>query len=74
LARYILKAKAQRINARDIRRSSGIATLKVAGDVDAAIEALAEAGWLRDGKQRQGDSPGRQSKDYLVNPGVHVSG
>lgn len=71
LARYILKTKAQRINARDIRRSSGIATLKVAGDVDEAIESLAEAGWLRDAKQRQGDSPGRQSKDFLVNPAVH---
>ena len=71
LARFILKTKAQRINARDIRRSSGIATLKVAGDVDAATEALAEAGWLRDAKQRQGDTPGRQSKDYLVNPAVH---
>lgn len=71
LGRYILKSGSQRINARDIRRSSGIATLKVAGDVDAAIEALAEAGWLRDGRQRQGDTPGRASKDYLVNPAVH---
>jgi hypothetical protein len=74
LARHILKTKAQRINARDVRRKSGIATLKVAADVDAATGALAEAGWLRDAKKRQGDTPGRQSKDYLVNPAVHKVG
>ncbi len=70
LARYIVKTNATRINARDIRRTSGIATLKHAQDVDAATEALEEAGWLRALKQRQGDTPGRASKDYTVNPAV----
>lgn len=71
LARYILKNEAQRINARDIRRSSGIATLKVAADVEAATEALEEANWLRPAPSRSGGSPGRATKDFLVNPAVH---
>ncbi|WP_426262991.1 DUF3987 domain-containing protein [Sphingomonas sp. PWP1-2] len=71
LARYILKTSAQRINARDIRRTSGIATLKQAQDVDAATEALAEAGWLRPLQEREGGTPGKPRKDYLVNPAVH---
>ncbi|MEG3178184.1 DUF3987 domain-containing protein [Sphingomonas sp. RB3P16] len=71
LARYILKTKAQRINARDIRRTSGIATLKQAQDVDAATEALAEAGWLRAAKEREGDTPGKPRKDFIVNPAVY---
>jgi hypothetical protein len=71
LGRYILKTSAQRVNARDIRRTSGIATLKVAADVDAATEALVEAGWLRAVNDRAGDTPGRAAKNFLVNPAVH---
>jgi len=71
LARYILKTKAQRINARDIRRTSGIATLKVAADVEAATEALVDAGWLRGAGERAGDTPGKPRKDFIVNPAVH---
>lgn len=71
LARYILKTKAQRINLRDVRRGSGIATLKIAADVEAATEALVEAGWLRGVGERAGDTPGKMRKDYLVNPMVH---
>jgi hypothetical protein len=70
LACYITKTGATRINARDIRRTSGIATLKQAQDVDEAIDALIEAGWLRALKHREGDTPGRTSKDYIVNPAV----
>jgi hypothetical protein len=71
LGRHIIKTGAKRINLRDVRRSSGIATLKVAADVDAAAEALAEAGWLRAAPTRAGDRPGQATKDYLVNPDVH---
>lgn len=71
LGKHILKTAAKRINLRDVRRSSGIATLKVAADVDAAAEALAEAGWLRPAPTRAGDRPGQATKDYLVNPAVH---
>jgi len=71
LARHILKTKAERINARDIQRNSGIATLKVAADVEAATELLIEAGWLRSAPGREGDTPGKARKDFLVNPAVH---
>lgn len=71
LARHIRKTGAQRINARDIRRESGLPGLKVAADVDAATDALCEAGWLRMAPMRIGGTPGRASKDFLVNPAVH---
>ncbi|TCP98292.1 uncharacterized protein DUF3987 [Sphingomonas sp. PP-F2F-A104-K0414] len=71
LARHILKTKTQRINLRDVRRESGIATLKIAADVEAATEALVEAGWLRGVGERAGDTAGKPRKDYLVNPMVH---
>lgn len=71
LGKHILKTQAPRINARDIRRTSGIATLKIAADVDAAAEALVEAGWLRAAPSRAGDRPGQATKDFLVNPAVH---
>ena len=74
LARYILKAGAERINARDIQRSSGIASLKAAADVEAATDALTEAGWLRSAMHRDGDTPGKPRKDFLVNPLVHGGG
>ncbi|TCP36535.1 DUF3987 domain-containing protein [Sphingomonas sp. BK235] len=71
LGRYILKTKAERINARDVRRTSGIATLKAVPEVEAATEALTEAGWLRPAPHRNGEAIGRPSKDFLVNPAVH---
>jgi hypothetical protein len=71
LARHILKTKAERINGRDVRRNSGIATLKVAADVEAATDALIEAGWLRSMPAREGDTPGKPRKDFLVNPAVY---
>jgi hypothetical protein len=71
LARHIKKHGAQRINARDIQRNSGIATLKVAADVEGATELLIEAGCLRSAPGRDGDTPGKARKDFLVNPAVH---
>ncbi|WP_294211363.1 DUF3987 domain-containing protein [uncultured Sphingomonas sp.] len=72
LARFILKGNLERINARnDVQRNSKLPTLKTSQDVDAALEALMDAGWLREAPSRQGDAPGRQKKDYLVNPAVH---
>lgn len=71
LGRHILKIGAQRINARDVRRNSGIATLKATPEMDAATEALVEANWLRPAPARASDTPGRTSKDFLVNPAVH---
>lgn len=71
LARHISKGRLERINARDVQRDSTLPTLKTRQDVEAAIEALGEAGWLRDAPSRQGGTTGRQRKDHLVNPAVH---
>jgi hypothetical protein len=68
LARYIRRHRPRSINARDIRRTSGIATLKRAPDVEEAIKALVEAEWLRLDASREGGTPGRARKDFLVNP------
>jgi hypothetical protein len=73
LAKHIRKSGAQRINARDVQRSSGIPALKLAIDVDAATDALVEADWLRPAPSRAGDTVGKARKDFLVNPAVHGS-
>ena len=70
LARYIRRHKPRSVNARDIRRTSGIPNLKRAPDVDEALQALVEADWLRLDPSRDGGTPGRSRKDYMVNPGA----
>lgn len=70
LARYVQRNRPSTINARDIRRSSGIAALKVASAVDEATQALVEADWLRPDGARDGGTAGRARKDYIVNPGI----
>jgi hypothetical protein len=62
-------------NARDLRRSMGtpFREPKRPGELsrmDAACEVLVEAGLLRADFSRAGNSPGQQTKDYLVNPVV----
>lgn len=69
LARHILKTKAEIINLREIKRSSGMPTLKKEGAADAAIENLIDAGWLR--RLRDPNTNGRPKSDFLVNPAVH---
>jgi hypothetical protein len=74
LARQILRKKAERINVREVKRQWSIPTLKTTDKVEEAIEALVEANWLRSAPIRAGGTPGRASKDYLVNPAVLSSG
>ncbi|MGE7205767.1 DUF3987 domain-containing protein [Sphingomonas sp. NPDC019816] len=71
LSRFIVKERLERINAREVQRNPKLPSLGNKQDVEAAVEALMEAGWLREGFTRQGDGPGRPKKDYLVNPAVH---
>ncbi|MEN2748212.1 DUF3987 domain-containing protein [Sphingomonas sp. T9W2] len=74
LARFIVAGRLERINARDIQRNAKLPTLKTAQDVEGATEALTDAGWLREAPTRSGSAPGRQRRDYLVNPAVHGVG
>lgn len=70
LARHITRHKLDRFNARSLRRESGLPGLRDAEAMRLAIEALVEADWLKPDGNRQGQTPGRQSSDYLVNPAV----
>jgi hypothetical protein len=71
LARYIVKQGSGRINARDIQQNGALPTFKRRDNVEAATEALMETNWLFEAPSRQGDTPGKQRKDFLVNPAVH---
>jgi hypothetical protein len=70
LGRYIRRFKLAKVNARDVHRKFRIPGMKDAAPVNEAIELLVEADWLRGAGQRQGDTPGRRSADYIVNPAV----
>lgn len=74
LGRYVQKARLAKLNARDTRRNCGIPALKDTQALSDAIDFLVEADWLRAAPSRAGSNPGRQSSDYLVNPGVLANG
>jgi putative DNA primase/helicase len=71
LARYILRHKPRKINARDVRRTAGLPGLKDAQAVNDAFTQLVEADWLTATPHRAGETVGRQSSDFIVNPTVH---
>ena len=71
LARYLLKHKVSRFNARDLRRKAGLPGLKEANSFNEAVTLLADADWLRDAGKRDGETPGRRTSDYVVNPAIH---
>ena len=71
LARAILGRRAERINARQVRREWRLSGLREAPTVAAAIGALEEAGWLTPAGGREGGTTGRQRSDFVVDPRVH---
>jgi putative DNA primase/helicase len=71
LARYILKRKLRRFNARKLRRDAGLPGLKDAEPFNEALALLADADWVRGDGQREGDTPGRRTSDFIVNPAVY---
>ena len=70
LARWIVRGRAQLINARDIRRKARLPGLRDADEVAAALAVLVEADWIEAKPTREGGSAGRQRADYVVNPNV----
>ena len=70
LARHIRRHKLRTINTRNLQRKDRLPGLSEAADIDPAIEALMEAGWLQADPQRKGATTGRQSRDYSVNPAI----
>ena len=71
LANWLIKTKPDWVNARQLRRDA-VAGTKDRARVKAAMELLAETGWLRHEPSRQGDSKGRLRDDWAVNPGIKV--
>jgi hypothetical protein len=70
VARWIMRERPAVINARHLRREVRLPGLREAAEVEAALKALVEAGWLRPVPARQGRAAGRQRKDYEVNPAL----
>ena len=68
IARWLLKERRECINARDLRRLAGFPGPKDATKLDAALEILVDARWL---KQVPNDRPGRPRKDFEVNQAVY---
>src|SRR5262245_21202886 len=68
VGRWLLKTRPKTVNARDLRRQQGFPGPKETKDLDAALEILVDARWLKpppiDGAGR---APGRPRKDYEVN-------
>jgi hypothetical protein len=68
VGRWLLKTRPKTVNARDLRRQPGFPGPKEPKDLDAALEILVDARWLKppptDGPGR---APGRPRKDYEVN-------
>jgi hypothetical protein len=73
LSRWIAKHRPRSVNARKLRRETRLPGLKEADKVRLAIEALEDADWLRRLPSRQGETPGRQREDYIVNPKLEMA-
>jgi hypothetical protein len=74
IAKHIVNAKLRKFNARTMRRAAGYPGTKVPELQAAAIEQLVQACWLKPVPSRDGDKAGRQSNDFIVNPGVFTDG
>lgn len=68
VARWLLDQRSMQINARELRRQARLPGLREPAKVNAALDHLADAGWLRPDFSRAGGSTGRRRQDYLVNP------
>jgi hypothetical protein len=70
LARYLLTAQPNRINARQLRltKKTALPGIRDAKAMDQACDCLCEAGWLRPSFTRAGRAKGRRAKNYDVNP------
>jgi hypothetical protein len=68
IAKWILKHRPERINARELRRTPGFMGPKEPKEMDAALEELVDARWISE--ERTGQSH-RPRKDFIVNPKVY---
>lgn len=72
IGRWLLKARKVKFNSRrDILRHRAKFGFHNATELDASLQVLIEAGWVRDVGERAGGGTGRKSKDFTVNPQLH---
>ncbi len=71
VARWIVGNSVDRFNARDARRRIG-GPVRDARLMDSATDALVDAGVIAPAPNRSAATPGRPSKDFIVNPDVHM--
>jgi hypothetical protein len=71
VARWLIRQNPipETINARDLRRMADGPGIRTAERMDAALEELADAGWVRPAPARAGGY-GRQRHDWAVNPAL----
>lgn len=72
LAAWIMRTGAEGFRARELRRSGDIPELRDANVMDAACDALIEAGWIAAIGGRMGETRGRQRKQFVVSPVVRA--
>ncbi len=70
LARHLQRTRPAMVNARDLKRTSGIPALKTVEALDDALACLVEADWLKEAPGATSAAGGRPRRDYLVNPAI----
>nr|WP_294556277.1 DUF3987 domain-containing protein [uncultured Rhodopila sp.] len=73
LARWYLKCPAPRpevLNARELRRKANGPGITTSKRIEAALEELAELGFVQPAPTREGATKGRQRADWTVNPAI----
>lgn len=70
LAKWISKEQPARMNARDLGRRPDV-PVKDSRRMEAALEVLCNANWVRFVGGRSGEAKGRSRKDYEINPSLY---
>lgn len=70
LARWILKNRPDKVNVRELQRTSGLPGFDKADSIRDALDYLGEMGWVQAAFARQGDTAGRKQQIYAVNPAL----
>ena len=68
IAHWIVSEQVGLLNARDLRRTVRLPGLRAPGPVNAALDYLEDADWVRATSSREGGTKGRARSDYVVNP------
>ncbi|MFP4465290.1 MAG: hypothetical protein ACLFP8_08760, partial [Alphaproteobacteria bacterium] len=72
IAKWLIKAKPDRINTREVQRAS-LGGMDIADDVREAFEELQNAHWIEPDPANN-KTGGRPRSDYLVNPKIYGGG